>query len=59
MPLAGQINSTTPKTTLSTPAASVQPQAFDPLLAGGERTGNLTDPQHVAQNATTNNSATL
>jgi len=35
MPLAGQISSRTPKMTFRIPPASVQPQAFDPLLRTG------------------------
>ena len=48
MPLPGQISSSTPKTTFRTPAASVQPHAFDPRR--GPRTpADLLDPNRIAQ----------
>ena len=49
MPLPGQISSSTPKTTFRTPAASVQPHAFDPSLRAANAPPISSTPNRIAQ----------
>ena len=48
MPLAGQINSSTPKTTVRMPAASVQPHAFDPRRRAANAPPISPTPERIA-----------
>ena len=49
--LAGQINSSTPKTTFRMPAASVQPHAFDPRRRAANAPPISLTPNRIAQKA--------